>query len=130
MTNKSIESSINCSVCGHPKKDHLPHEHKDHRNKTVVTISCRHTIGQADSMDMGIFGNVAITHSCSCHGVKPNTYLKRAVTKYSKFIKENKEKLSSYKVSEIRERLRYFRKKIRENPENKLWWQMTKPEWG
>jgi len=124
MTTGAIKDSL-CKICGHLKSEHTGHIGTDHTGEKINHISCHHSVGKKDSMDMGIFGNVTITHSCSCHGVKPHTYLKRAIKKYQKYHKGLDKTLSVnvYKRKEIQKAIRHLRSEIKENPENKLWWQ-------
>lgn len=119
--NSRIEPS--CNICGHLKSEHHSHKHRDWCGQIITSISCRHTVGDTEIMNMGVFGDVPITHSCSCHGTTPNGYLKRAITKYKKFLRENKNKIPQYKVLEIKRAITSFRESIKENPNNKLWWQ-------
>ena len=112
-----------CKICDHPKSEHKSHIGPDWTGEKIKHIGCR-VIVKRDKVDMKEIGITSIGHNCSCHGVKPNTSLKAAIKKYTKYIKDNKATISPYKVKKLRDTMRRFRKDIKENPKNLLHWQL------
>ena len=124
-----------CKICGHPKSDHGSHIGPDHTGQKIKHIGCKVTVKRT-KVDLRDIGISSIGHTCSCHGVKPNTSLKGAIKKYQKYLKELKNqeltadtiRSNIYKIKEIKKVIRRFKKDIKENPKNLLWWQLEELE--
>ena len=120
-------SECNCKVCGHPKSEHRSHTHPDWTNRKITSKSCSHHVGESTSIDMGTLGVIPINHQCSCDGYKPNTSLMKAIKKYQKFLRNETDKRlvkDMYIRKQVLDAIKRFRKSIKENPENKLHWQL------
>lgn len=114
-----------CRVCGHPKEEHKGHIARDWTGEKTNHISCRIIVKRDSINGMEMFGVTSIGHTCSCHGFKPNTSLKRAIKKYQKFLRGLPRTSDNiYKRREIEKTIRRFRKDIKENPKNLLHWQL------
>ena len=84
---------------------------------------CKKKIRVDDSLGKG--NTMPIGHTCSCHGVKPNTYLKKGIKKYQKFLRTLPKTVDNmYRRKEIQTFIRSSKKAIEENPKNLLWWQL------
>lgn len=115
-----------CRVCGHFKEEHRSHIGVDHTGEKVKHVGCRVVVKRSE-LELPEFGISSVGHTCSCHGFKPNTYLRRAIKKYQKFLRGlPKTSDNLYKRKEIESAIRRFRKSIKENPENLLEWQKEK----
>jgi hypothetical protein len=112
-----------CRICNHPTSKHHSHIGPDWTGQKIKHIGCIVVI-KTDYIEdfLGEGNTMPIGHTCSCHGFKPNTDLKRAIKKYQKYLKEH-EDLSEYRVKELKDVIRRFRKDIKDNPENLLHWQ-------
>lgn len=114
-----------CKICGHDKKEHRGHIAPDWTGRKVNHISCYFTVKRDDvSGFMSNLGVTSVGHACSCDGFKPNTSLKRAIKKYKKFLKELPQTSDNlYRRKEVMDAIKRFRKSIRDNPKNLLYWQ-------
>lgn len=110
-----------CRVCGHLKSEHQIYIGPNWIDKKVKHVSCVVIIKRTE-VDLSDIGISSIGHRCSCDGFKPNTSLKRAIKKYTKALKERD--FSEYKIKEVKDVIRRFRKDIRDNPKNLLHWQL------
>jgi len=115
-----------CKVCGHLKSEHSVHVAPDHTGQKIKHVGCRVRVKTDYINDfLGQGNTMSIGHTCSCHGVKPNTSLKNAIKKYQKYLKTLDPNLvcNMYRRKEIKEVIKRFKKDVEDNPENKLWWQ-------
>ena len=115
-----------CKVCGHAKDEHKGHIAPDHTGQKINHISCRVIIKREEVDFMGGFGVSSIGHTCSCHGVKPNTSLKNAIKKYEKHLKTLDPNLvkNQYARKELKAIIKRFKQNIKDNPKNLLHWQL------
>lgn len=115
-----------CKICGHDKELHTVHISPDHTGQKVKHVGCHFTVA-SERLDFGL-GEMPIKHSCSCHGVKENTYLMNGIKKYQKFLRELPKTSSNiYRRKEVESQIRRLRKSIKENPLNLLHWQRKQP---
>jgi len=123
MVNNSTNQQI-CKVCGHLKSEHRSHIGPDHTGQKINHVGCNVVVKREDVDFMKEFGISSLGHSCSCHGVKENTYLQRGIDKYRKFLRGlPKTNDNLYKRKEIESQIRRLKKSIKENPLNLLHWQ-------
>ena len=115
-----------CRICEHPKKEHTGHIAPDHTGQKINHIGCKVIMKTEYIKDfLGKGNTMPMNHACSCHGFKPNTYLKQGIKKYLKFLRELPRTSDNiYKRKEIESTIRRFRKSIKENPKNLLHWQI------
>jgi hypothetical protein len=114
-----------CRICNHPKENHTVHIAPDWTGQKTKHVGCN-TIVKKEKIDfMKGFGITEMGHACSCDGFKPNTSLRRAIKKYTKFLKDNPPTADNlYRRKQVKDAMRRFRKSIKENPKNLLHWQL------
>lgn len=118
-----------CKICGHPKKEHKGHIGPDHTGKKINHIGCRVVVKTEYIKDFLGKGNIMpVGHTCSCDGFKKNTSLKRAIRRYKKFLKTETDPSlvkDMYVRKQVLDAIKRFRKMIRDNPQNLLYWQIA-----
>lgn len=110
-----------CQICGHSKSEHHSHIGPSLSGKKIKHVGCVVTMKRTP-IDMKEFGITSIGHSCSCHGVKPNTYLKSGIREMMKARKDKS--VGSYERNELNRNIRRFKQDVKENPKNLLHWQL------
>lgn len=120
-----------CRICGHPKSEHHVHVSPDLTGEKIKHVGCMVRM-KTDYIEdfLGKGNTMPIGHTCSCHGVKANTYLKSGIKKMLKKLKTLDKSLSVniYRRKELKKYIKDFRKDINENPKNLLWWQLEELE--
>ncbi len=126
MKNENQLNKI-CKVCGHPKDEHHSHVSPDLTGNKIKHIGCMVRV-KIDYIEdfLGKGNTMPIGHTCSCHGVKENTYLKSGIKNMLKKLKTLDKSLSQniYRRRELMNYIKDFRKDIKENPKNLLWWEL------
>jgi len=115
-----------CIICNHLKSEHHSHIAPDHTGEKIKHVNCRVVIKTDVITDFLAKGNdMPIGHTCSCDGFKPNTKLLRAIKKYQKYLRGLPKTVNNmYKRKEIEKVIRRFKKSIKQNPKNLLYWQL------